>query len=142
MLAFGWLSDRLGAGGRSLLMAGSLALAGGVMAVLALADLSATPRLPIALVTLVAFLLIGPYSLPAGVFALDFGGKRGGGTAAGIIDGLGYLGGILAGERIAAIVVAYGWSGAFTALAVIAGLSSLLAVVLAFERRHATRSPV
>ena len=45
-----------------------------------------------------AFLLIGPYSYLAGAISLDFGGKRGGATACGIIDGVGYLGGVLAGE--------------------------------------------
>ena len=49
-----------------------------------------------------AFLLIGPYSYLAGAISLDFGGKRGGATACGIIDGVGYLfGGVLAGNVVA-----------------------------------------
>ena len=55
--------------------------------------------LPTVLVGLVGFLVIGPYAYLAGAIALDFGGKHGGATSSGIIDGVGYLGGILAGRH-------------------------------------------
>ena len=70
------------------------------------------PREALVLVAAVAFLLIGPYSYLAGAISLDFGGKRGGATACGIIDGVGYLfGGVLAGKVIASLSVAIGWQG-------------------------------
>jgi len=78
-------------------------------------------------VAAVAFLILGPYSYLAGAIALDFGGKQGSATASGFIDGVGYLGGVLAGNTVAHVSVAYGWKGAFTSLAVVAWLSSLAA---------------
>jgi sugar phosphate permease len=88
----------------------------------------------VGLVTLVGFLMIGPYSYFAGAIALDLGGKRGSATTSGIIDGVGYLGGVLAGDSIARLSIAYGWRGAFTTLAVVVWLSSMVAFCY---RRHA-----
>ena len=67
-------------------------------------------------VTLIGFLLIGPYSYLAGAISLDFGGKQGSSTASGFIDGIGYLGGMMAGDSMARIVVRLGWKGAFLVL--------------------------
>jgi sugar phosphate permease len=84
----------------------------------------------------VAFLIIGPYSFLGGAIALDFGGKQGSGTASGIIDGVGYLGGVLSGDSMARISVSYGWSGAFLLLAAISFLASVAAAAfLRHERR-------
>jgi sugar phosphate permease len=55
-----------------------------------------------------------------------------------LIDGVGYLGAILAGDAFARASVAFGWSGAFTALAVVALVSSLPAGLLLLEE-HAKR---
>jgi sugar phosphate permease len=82
---------------------------------------------PVILVALVALLTLGPYSFLAGAIAMDFGGKRGSGTASGVIDGIGYLGGVLSGGAMARISVVYGWNGAFLLLALIAMLSSVAA---------------
>ena len=59
----------------------------------------------------VAFLLIGPYSYLAGAISLDFGGKRGGATACGIIDGVGYLFGGVRGRQGRRQPVASRWAG-------------------------------
>jgi len=80
--------------------------------------------------------VIGPYSYLAGAIALDFGGKHGSATSSGIIDGVGYLGGILAGESMARISVRFGWSGAFLALAGTALLSSAAAAVFLISQRR------
>jgi OPA family glycerol-3-phosphate transporter-like MFS transporter len=94
------------------------------------------------LVTLVGFLTIGPYSYLAGAIALDFGGKQGSATFSGIIDGIGYLGGVLAGDSIARISVAYSWKGVFLALCGVTLLSCLAAVVFWFEQsRSAITQP-
>ncbi|HLY20565.1 MAG TPA: MFS transporter [Bryobacteraceae bacterium] len=133
----GFLSDRLGRNGRSAIMFYSL-LASSV-ALLALGTLRAGGgrELPTFLVGLVGFLVIGPYAYLAGAIALDFGGKHGSATSSGIIDGIGYLGGILAGESIARISVQFGWKGAFLTLAVIALLSSGAAALLFLNQRRA-----
>jgi OPA family glycerol-3-phosphate transporter-like MFS transporter len=132
----GWLSDRLGRGGRAALMLGGLALAGVALLVLATALPHEASIWPVILVALVGCLVVGPYSFLAGAISLDFGGKQGGGTASGLIDGVGYLGGVLAGDSMARISVNYGWTGAFLVLAAVAFLSSLAAgVFLRLESR-------
>src|SRR5205823_13481317 len=80
---------------------------------------------------------LGPYSSLAGAIALDFGGKQGSATACGIIDGVGYLGGVLAGDSMARISLAYGWRGAFDVLAGVASLSSVAAAVYWLGQRRA-----
>ena len=120
----GWLSDWFGRKGRAGLMLGGLALAGAVLLILGSGITTGSRTWPVVLVALVGFLIIGPYSFLAGAVALDFGGKQASGTASGIIDGVGYLGGVLAGDSMARISVDYGWNGAFFVLAVVAFLSS------------------
>jgi sugar phosphate permease len=123
----GWLSDRLGRGGRATLMLGGLSLTTVVLVVLGSGIVRTSQTLPLILVAAVAFLSLGPYSFLAGAIALDLGGKRGSGTASGWLDGVGYLGGVLAGDSMARISVHYGWSGAFLTLAAIALFSSIVA---------------
>jgi len=132
VLLSGFLSDRLKQGGREIIIACGLLLAGAALFILGNINFG-NARTPIALVTLVGFLTIGPYSYFAGAIALDLGGKRGSATTSGIIDGLGYLGGILAGDSIARLSIAYGWPGAFTTLAVVVWLSGIVAF---FYRRQ------
>ena len=95
---------------------------------------------PVWLVGLAGFLMLGPYSYLAGAISLDIGGKRGGATACGIIDGVGYLGAMLAGENVARLNIAYGWSGALKALAGVALLTTLAAAAfLVIQRRKIAR---
>ncbi len=101
---------------------------------------AARPAEALALVSSVAFLLIGPYSYLAGAIALDFGGKRGGATACGIIDGVGYLfGGVIAGKVIANLSVSLGWQGVFRILAVVALLTSIAAAFFLSKQLRPTR---
>ena len=69
------------------------------------------------LVGVVGFFLLGPYSLVGGVVALDFGGRRTAGTAAGLLDGVGYLAATLAGVGVGNLLVHAGWSLAYTVMA-------------------------
>ncbi len=73
----------------------------------------------VVLVSLVALGLLGPYSYLAGAMAMDFGGKQGGAASSGLIDGIGYLGGALAGDSMARIATAFGWQKAFLTLGVV-----------------------
>jgi sugar phosphate permease len=61
-------------------------------------------------------------------------------TAAGIIDGVGYLAGWLSGDTVARITVAFGWKNAFLSLAGVALATALVAMVLAAHQRF--RRPV
>lgn len=138
VLLAGWLSDRLGTAGRAWIIVTGLAASVGSLSLLGVSGLGRSPGAAIALVTLTGFLLIGPYSYLAGAISLDFGGKQGSATAAGVIDGVGYLGGILAGGGVARLAVAFGWGGAFLALAGVAALSAAAGALYLRDRlRHA-----
>ena len=137
VLLSGFWSDRLGRTGRSAIMFYSLLLSSVALFALGSLRAGAGHGLPAVLVGLVGFLVIGPYAYLAGAIALDFGGKHGSATSSGIIDGVGYLGGILAGDTVARISVSFGWAGAFLALAGVALLSSGAAALLFFGQRRA-----
>lgn len=138
VLLTGFWSDRLGRTGRSAIMFYSLLLCAGALFALGSLGASSGRVWPAVLVGLVGFLVIGPYAYLAGAIALDFGGKHGSATSSGIIDGVGYLGGILAGDTVARISVSFGWAGAFLALAGVALLSSGAAAALLVGQRRAT----
>ena len=130
VLVCGWLSDRLGRGGRAAIMLTGLFLAALALVALGMGIIPPTRAAVVTVVAIVALLILGPYSFLAGAISLDFGGKQGSGTASGLIDGVGYLGGVISGSGMAHIAVQYGWGGAFLALAGFALLSSLAAGVL------------
>ncbi|MGO9307359.1 MAG: MFS transporter [Candidatus Korobacteraceae bacterium] len=137
----GYVSDRLGQVGRAAIIFYGLLLTGAVLFGLGHFDFGSSRTLPVALVALVGFLMIGPYSYLAGAIALDLGGKQGSATTAGAIDAIGYLGGILAGDSVARVSIAYGWKGAFTILAVVVWLSSLAAFLYLHSFRAKTMVP-
>jgi OPA family glycerol-3-phosphate transporter-like MFS transporter len=128
VLAVGILSDRLGGASRALIMFAGLIGSAAALMWLAVGDFTTSTGVPVVLVALIAFLLIGPYSFLGGAVAMDFGGRQGSGTASGVIDGVGYLGGVLAGDSVARLSAAFGWSGAFIALSVVCFLSSIAAL--------------
>ena len=131
VLLAGWLSDRHGLNGRSLLLfLGLTATAGALLLLMSFRPGATPPVLPLAGIGLVAFCLLGPYSYLGGAFALDFGGKQASAASSGIIDGIGYLGGVLAGYGIARIAVAFGWNGVFVTLATVSGAAALCAGAL------------
>ena len=138
VLLAGFGSDRLGTNGRAAIMSYSLFLSTLLLLLLAHFDFGQTRYWHVFVVALVAFTLLGPYSYLGGAIALDLGGKKGSAIACGIIDGVGYLGGFLAGGSIAKISVVFGWKGAFTALAGITLLSFLGALFFLFEQRRVT----
>jgi OPA family glycerol-3-phosphate transporter-like MFS transporter len=128
VLVMGWSSDRLGVNGRALLM--FVGLGSTVMALLGLMAFppgTGSGWLPLVTIGVVAFCLLGPYSFLGGAFALDFGGKQGSAVASGLIDGVGYLGGAVAGRNLAQILVSFGWQGVFVTLAIVSALSAAAA---------------
>src|SRR5215831_1088892 len=142
VLLAGLISDKLGRDGRALIILIGLLLSSAGLWLLGHARFSGSPALPVLLVAAVAFTLIGPYSYLAGAISLDFGGKRSGATASGIIDGVGYLGGVLAGDTVARVSVSFGWQGAFTALAGVALLSSMAAALFLIEQRRSVKAKI
>jgi OPA family glycerol-3-phosphate transporter-like MFS transporter len=139
VLLTGWLSDRLGLHGRALLLFLGLAAAALALWLLMAVPASATgSQAALALIGLVAFCLLGPYSFLGGAFALDFGGKRASALSSGIIDGIGYLGGVLAGYAVARVSVTFGWHGVFLALVIVSVSSALAAGYLYGHQRRST----
>jgi OPA family glycerol-3-phosphate transporter-like MFS transporter len=126
VLASGWLSDRLGTNGRALiLLVGLCATAVALWVLTTIPRSSAGTLLPLFVVGAVAFCLLGPYSYLGGAFALDFGGKRATAVASGLIDGIGYLGAVVAGDSVARASVAFGWQGVFVALSAVSAIAAL-----------------
>ncbi len=137
VLLAGVLSDRLGLNGRNIVLVGGMAASTVCLGLLAHTPGHVNPWTPVVLVTLVGFLMLGPYSYLAGAMSLDFGGKHGSATAAGIIDGVGYLAGWISGDTVARVTVAYGWKNAFLGLAGAALMTALVALVLAVHQSRA-----
>jgi OPA family glycerol-3-phosphate transporter-like MFS transporter len=126
VLGSGWLSDRLGVNGRALiLLVGLTTTAGALLLLMSMPSRSTAAWLPLSVIGLIALCLLGPYSYLAGAIAADFGGKRASALSSGLIDGVGYLGAVTAGDSVARVSVAFGWHGVFAALAVISAVSAL-----------------
>ncbi len=143
VLLAGWLGDRLGSIGRPLILFVGLTATAVALFLLTMVHRGADARLPVALIGVVAFCLLGPYAYLGGAMALDFGGKAAGAVASGIIDGIGYLGAVSAGVGGAKLAVELGWRGVFATLAVIGAIGAFGAGALyAMERRAvAARAP-
>ncbi len=128
VIVAGYLGDRLGPRGRAAIILIGVAASAAAIGVLGSASFAGRPWPALTIVATVAFLLMGPYSYLAGAISLDLGGKRGGATACGIIDGVGYLfGGVLAGMVIARQSEVLGWQGVFLLLAGAAGATAVAA---------------
>jgi OPA family glycerol-3-phosphate transporter-like MFS transporter len=136
VILFGFLSDVLKQGGRAMIMFYGLLLTTAALLALALIHPAASQVLAVALVTLVGFVMLGPYSYLGGAIALDLGGSAGSATASGIIDGIGYLGGVLSGDMMARISVSYGWRGAFLVLAAVSAISSVASALFFLNQRR------
>ena len=126
VLLAGWGSDRLGRNSRALLLLlGLTATAAALLILASLRPAAAGVVLPVLMIGVVAFCLLGPYAFLPGAFALDFGGNQAGAVASGMVDGTGYLGGVAAGTVMARLAVAFGWGGVFFTLALVSTLAAL-----------------
>lgn len=133
VLLSGWLSDRLGVNGRSLILfLGLSTAAAALLALMTVRSSSTGSLLPLLAIGATAFCLLGPYSFLGGAIALDFGGKRAGALSSGIIDGVGYMGAVVAGDSMARVSVSYGWQGVFMVLAIVSALAAIAAGRLYF----------
>src|SRR5215472_3606771 len=121
--------DKVAPARRRWLMAGSLALLAGVLVGLSPVA-RAAPLAGAGLVGLAGLLVYGPYSLLAGTLAVESGGVRLAATAAGIIDGAGYIAGSLAGVTLGRLLDVDGYSLGFGVLAAITALSAAIALAL------------
>jgi sugar phosphate permease len=119
-----------------LLLLGLSATALALAVLMTIHSSSSGTLLPLLVIGTVAFCLLGPYSYLGGAFALDFGGKRATALASGLIDGVGYLGAVAAGDSVARVSVAFGWRGVFMALSLVSALAALGAAWLYWSGHH------
>lgn len=83
-----------------------------------------------AAIGLIGFLTYGPYSLLAGILSVEIKGKAYVGTVAGIVDGVGYIAAILAGQQFGRILDTGGYELGFQSLATLALISAFFSVFL------------
>lgn len=130
ILATGFAYDRTAPARRRWLMAGTLALLSGVLVALPGAA-SASPAAAAWLVAAVGLLVYGPYSLLAGVLAVESGGAALAATASGLIDSVGYIAGALAGVALGRLLDIGGYP---LGLRCLAGVTAVSAVIALFMR--------
>lgn len=82
------------------------------------------------LLSFAGFFLLGPYSMSAGALSLDIAGPRGAGTCTGLIDGVGYIGGALAGWAAGVMSDKLGWYDVLLTLAGCSALATLSAYLM------------
>jgi sugar phosphate permease len=114
---------------RRWLMAGSLGLLAVVLSVLHRAAM-VNSVYGVVMVGAVGLLVYGPYSLPTGALAVESGGARFAATAAGLIDGAGYVAGALAGTALGWVLDVGGYGLGFEVLAIITLASAAIALRL------------
>jgi len=69
------------------------------------------PLISCVLLVILQFFINGPHSLLGGAAAMDFGGRKGAGSAAGLIDCFQYIGAGLTGFGVGIILDQFGWGG-------------------------------
>ena len=78
---------------------------------------------------LLSFFVNGPHSLLGGAAAMDFGGRKASGSAAGMIDAWQYIGAGITQPIIGFVIDTFGWSGWAISLA---GFSLIGAILMSF----------
>ena len=90
-------------------------------------------------VGLIGFLAYGPYSLLAGILSVEIRGKEYVATVAGVVDGVGYIAGIFAGQYFGKIVDQGGYKLGFHCLGVVTLVAAVLCLFL-YSRRDSQLS--
>lgn len=141
LLAAGLLTDRLATGERGSVMFLFLLPVVPILFMLGRIE-EGNSALSLTLISTTAFLIMGPYSFLTGVISLDLGGKKGSSTAAGLVDSVGYFGGIVSGRYVGKIAQdpARGWPGAFTMLAGVAALTLIACAAYWLMQRRRLRA--
>jgi OPA family glycerol-3-phosphate transporter-like MFS transporter len=105
--AFGITSDRVFAGRRAPVVS-----VGFVGMAVALAAFAGSTGVIGGILTMlcVSFFVNGAHGMIGGAASMDFGGKKGAATAAGLFDGMQYLAGAVNGVAVGRITTDYGWT--------------------------------
>ncbi len=92
------------------------------------------------LIGLCGFFLLGPYSMTSGCLTLDIAGSKSAGSATGMLDGLGYVGGSLAVWIAGFISDQLGWVQVFLILASVSILAMLCALYMSWTFKNRNSS--
>jgi OPA family sugar phosphate sensor protein UhpC-like MFS transporter len=129
ILLVGWAFGRLGPSDRQVFLAALLGALALLLAAFPLFFKSSLTVLTVG-VGVVGFLAYGPYSLLAGVLAVEVLGRNSAATVAGFVDGVGYLAGVLSGVVFGKLLTLGGYRLGFQVMAgvtmIAAGLCFLL----------------
>jgi sugar phosphate permease len=124
----GRISDRYFAGKRANLAVPMIFLLAGALVLFQ--QVGSMGKIPYAFsMFLVGFFLFGPDTLIVGAAAQDAGGDRATGSATGIINGIGSIGGALSGVVVPYVSIRWGWDYVFYgffAVSIISGTALLL----------------
>jgi MFS transporter, OPA family, glycerol-3-phosphate transporter len=90
---------------------------------------SSGPLAAAVLLVVLSFFVNGPHSLLGGAAAMDFGGRKAAGSAAGMIDAFQYIGAGLGQPMVGWVIDTYGWSGWVVSLS---GFALFGAVLMSF----------
>ncbi|MBU0507835.1 MFS transporter [bacterium] len=86
----------------------------------------AGPTSAAVLLILLSFFVNGPHSLLGGAAAMDFGGRKASGSAAGMIDAFQYIGAGIVQPIVGSVIDVYGWNGWALSLAGFALIGGIL----------------
>lgn len=143
ILALGWFYGRIGNRARMSVLFWMLSALAALIFTLPLVA-ARSMWLATASVGGIGFLAYGPYSLLAGVLAVEIRGKEHVATVAGILDGVGYLAAILSGQAFGRMLDAGGYHLGFDCLAGLAVVAAVLCMFLydrSPESEKAIRTP-
>ena len=105
-----------------------VALIGYALQIIALITISLAPSTGaiIAAFVINSFAVSVVHSMLSGTASMDFGGKKAAATAAGMFDGMQYVGGVLAGIPLGWIITTYGWRGWGPSMAIFSFIGLIL----------------
>ena len=136
-ILLGWYTDNYAKGGdRARPM--WIMLTGLVVSLLSISycvQIGGMNNLIVVLLGLSGFFLLGPYSMSSGALTLDIAGPNAAGSASGMIDFLGYIGGALAVWGAGIISDQLGWGQVFQILALCACLATFSAYLMSRQFR-------
>jgi sugar phosphate permease len=140
ILLLGWVLDRLSPGRRNWLLFGILAAVAALVFILP--QLAAMPVwMVVTTIGLIGFLSYGPYSLLAGVLAVEIRGKEFVATVAGLVDAAGYLAGIVSGYVFGRMLDHGGYLLGFHVLGITTLAAALLCLGL-YRKKRISSDPV
>ncbi len=125
----GYVSDKIFKGKRGIVISLLLFFLVFALLLMGIMQIGDKTIIPLVLISVSAFLTIGPYSFLAGAIALDLGGRKGSSTIAGLFDCFGYFGATLSGYGVGKIAQVYNWNAVFIFLSIVSFITLIAAIL-------------